>query len=70
MSTFDLVHIPTQYNESCENLPVKVGVGNDGTKRLSKSNQGELDGQGMWHAWERGKSVQDFGGKARNKETT
>jgi hypothetical protein len=24
----------------------------------------------MWHAWERGESVQVFGGKARRKETT
>jgi hypothetical protein len=24
----------------------------------------------MWHAWERRESVQDFGGKARRKETT
>jgi hypothetical protein len=24
----------------------------------------------MWHAWERREIVQDFGGKARRKETT
>jgi hypothetical protein len=24
----------------------------------------------MWHAWERGKRVQDFSGKARRKKTT
>jgi hypothetical protein len=37
---------------------------------LGRSNQEELGGWGMWHAREREKSVQGFGGKARRKETT
>jgi hypothetical protein len=37
---------------------------------LGRSNQEELDGRGMWHAWERGGKYTGFGGKDRRKETT
>jgi hypothetical protein len=37
---------------------------------LGKSSQDELVVRGIWHAWERRKCVQGFGGKARRKDTT